>query len=258
MVSRKRYVAFLIVLQNIHNANSTGFQFGATFKITGKRAACKESPIQGQLGDNMIDRASSDTDFSATLGPGGFSWNVVRSESDELMFRHAANNGAKTFDGTKVDSLIFEPYLHDGFTDQARLANPGQPVSANWSCKDGSTGTIKFEYIIDASGRTGLISTKYMKNRRFNERLKNIANWTYWKGAKRFNMGENNENSPFFEALQGIYNSVSQRNHPCEFTKGLSQMAAAGCGLSLYTTRLCLLASSLVKTYFFRKRKRPF
>jgi flavin-dependent dehydrogenase len=121
------------------------------------------------------------------------------------MFRHAASSGAKTFDGTKVDSLDFEPYPQDGFVDQVRLANPGRPVSANWSRKDGSAGTVKFEYLIDASGRNGLLSTKYMKNRRVNERLKNIANWTYWKGAKRFNQGESNENSPFFEALQGKY-----------------------------------------------------
>lgn len=45
------------------------------------------------------------------------------------------------------------------------------------------------------------MSTKYLKNRRFNEGLKNIANWTYWKGAKRFNVGQPNENSPFFETL---------------------------------------------------------
>lgn len=114
----------------------------------------------------MTDGAFSVIDFSATLGAGGFPWNVVRSESDELMFRHAAKSGAKAFDGTKVDSVAFKQYPYRGFTDKARLANPGQPVSANWSRKDGSTGTITFDYIVDASGRNGLISTKYMKNRR--------------------------------------------------------------------------------------------
>ncbi|KAL9078950.1 MAG: hypothetical protein Q9157_002134 [Trypethelium eluteriae] len=106
-----------------------------------------------------------------------------------------------TFDGTKVDSLTFEPHQQDGFTTEYHLANPGRPVSATWSCKDGTTGTIKFEYLIDASGRNGIMSTKYLKNRKFNEGLKNIANWTYWKGAKRFNVGKDNENSPYFEAL---------------------------------------------------------
>jgi len=129
---------------------------------------------------------------------------VVRSESDEMIFRHAASSGAKTFDGTKVDSITFEDYPQDGFDADVHLSNPGRPVSANWSRKeDGTTGTIKFDYIIDASGRNGIISTKYLKNRRHNEGLKNIANWTYWKGAKRFNPGQKNENSPFFEALQG-------------------------------------------------------
>ncbi|PYH65801.1 NAD(P)/FAD-dependent oxidoreductase, partial [Aspergillus vadensis CBS 113365] len=141
------------------------------------------------------------TDFTKALGPGGHSWNVVRSESDDLLFRHAARSGAKTFDGTKVDVIHFEPYPHDGFDEPPHLANPGRPVSADWSCKDGTRGNIKFDYLIDASGRNGIVSTKYLKNRRFNEGLKNIANWTYWKGAKRFNVGQPNENSPFFETL---------------------------------------------------------
>lgn len=144
-----------------------------------------------------------DTDFAASLGKGGHSWNVVRSESDELLFKHAGKSGAKTFDQTKVDSLQFEPYPHDGFTSEDRLANPGRPVSAAWSRKDGTSGTIKFDYLIDGSGRNGIISTKYLKNRRFNEGLKNIAIWSYWKGAKRYKQGEENENSPFFEALNG-------------------------------------------------------
>jgi hypothetical protein len=143
------------------------------------------------------------TDFSASLGPGGYSWNVIRSESDDLIFRHAAESGAKTFDGTKVESFTFEPYPYGEYTSDAHLANPGRPVSATWSRKDGSTGSIKFEYLVDASGRNGLMSTKYLKNRQFNSGLKNIANWTYWKGARRFNPGGANENSPFFEALSG-------------------------------------------------------
>lgn len=130
---------------------------------------------------------------------------MVRSESDELIFRHAEKCGAHVFDGTKVNEVNFEPYDHDGFTAKARLANPGRPVSASWSRKDGTSGTINFDYMIDASGRAGVISTKYLKNRRLNEALKNIANWTYWKGAKRYALGEHNENSPFFEALKGMH-----------------------------------------------------
>lgn len=148
-----------------------------------------------------MQNLSSVTDFSVSLGQGGYSWNVIRSESDEMIFRYAEKCGAKVFDGTKVDEITFEPYDQEGFDRKIRLANPGRPVSAKWSRKDGTTGSIDFDYVVDASGRNGIISTKYLKNRRLNEALKNIANWTYWKGAKRFNPGEKNENSPFFEAL---------------------------------------------------------
>ena len=156
-------------------------KFGATFKINDKREAY--------------------TNFTASLGPGGHAWNVVRSEADDLIFRHAGKEGASIFDGTKVDDLEFVPYDDIEFTTAVKLANPGKPVAANWSRKDGSSGRIEFDYIVDASGRAGIISTKYLKNRKLNEGLKNIANWTYWKGAARYGEGSEKQNSPFFEAL---------------------------------------------------------
>jgi flavine halogenase len=146
-----------------------------------------------------------DTEFSATLGAGGYSWNVIRSESDELLFRHAAKSGAQVFDGTKVEALTFEPVPDsgDGWLPEDHLANPGRLVRAAWSRKNGEQWEISFDYVVDASGRNGLICTKYLKTRRFNAGLKNIANWAYWKGYRKFNAGEDREDSPFFEALQG-------------------------------------------------------
>lgn len=120
------------------------------------------------------------------------------------MFRHAGKCGAQIFDGVKVSSIEFVPYDNKDFPADPKLANPGRPVSAAWSRKDGSSGTIKFEYLVDASGRAGLVSTKYLKNRKFNEGLRNIANWSYWKGAGRYAVGTEKENQPFFEALTGI------------------------------------------------------
>ncbi|MCJ1251842.1 hypothetical protein MMC30_009080 [Trapelia coarctata] len=182
MLASIRYFLRFIDLESTFDKHGFQKKYGATFKITDKREAY--------------------TNFSASLGPGGHAWNVVRSESDELIFRHAEKCGARTFDGTKVNEITFEPYDHEGFTAESRLANSGRPVSATWSRKDGSSGTINFDYIIDASGRAGVISTKYLKNRTLNEGLKNIANWTYWKGAARYAVGKENENSPFFEALK--------------------------------------------------------
>ena len=84
------------------------------------------------------------------------------------------------------------------------MPNPGRPVSASWSRKDGSSGVIEFEYLVDASGRAGLVSTKYLKNRKNNQALKNIANWGYWKGAGKYGQGTSREGVPFFEALTGM------------------------------------------------------
>lgn len=149
----------------------------------------------------FADVICADTDFLAAAGPNGYSWNVIRSEADEILFKHAASCGAKTFDATKVDSIVFE-------SGTATKAHPGRPVSVTWTQKaeDGASksGTVAFEYLVDASGRNGLLSTRYLKNRKFNEGLKNIANWGYWKGGERYGKGTHKEGCPFFEALSGM------------------------------------------------------
>jgi len=121
---------------------------------------------------------------------------VVRSEADDLLFRHAAECGVKTFDETKVASIEFSATESDD-------RNPGRTKSATWTRKDGSSGTISLDYIVDASGRAGLISTKYLKNRHFNQGLKNIASWSYWKGGGVHGVGTHKEGAPYFEALKG-------------------------------------------------------
>lgn len=116
------------------------------------------------------------------------------------MFDHAEKSGARTYQGIKVDAVEFEPV--DNFPTNAQVANPGRAKSASWSRKtDGARGTIRFNYIIDGSGRNGVISTKYLKNRKFNQGLKNQAHWAYWKNAKVYAPGTAQEGAPFFEAL---------------------------------------------------------
>jgi len=120
-----------------------------------------------------------------------------------MMFRHAGKSGAKIFDGVKVNTLDFVPLNGKHATSGSRAEVPGRPVSATWSRKDGSSGLIKFEYLIDASGRAGLISTKYLKNRKYNQGLKNVANWGYWKGARQYGEGTSRQGVPLFRALTG-------------------------------------------------------
>ncbi|KAH8694999.1 hypothetical protein BGW36DRAFT_298705 [Talaromyces proteolyticus] len=144
-------------------------------------------------------RPEAYTDFIAAGGPQGHSWNVVRSEGDELLFKHAGESGAKIFDAVKVNSVEFAPGSA-GTIDGHEY--PGRPVSAGWSTKDGRSGTISFTYLIDASGRQGLLSTKYLKNRHYNQGLKNIANWAYWRGCGAYGVGTPRQGSPYFEALR--------------------------------------------------------
>ena len=135
---------------------------------------------------------------------------MVRSEADEFLFKYAGECGAKIFDATKVNSVEFAPLeSSQGGSTTSGFSNPGKPISATWTQKDGSSGVVSFEYIVDASGRNGVLCNKYLKNRKFNQNLKNVANWAYWKGGSQYGIGTHKEGSPYFEALQGKYFIVS-------------------------------------------------
>ncbi|KAG2036807.1 putative halogenase [Suillus americanus] len=127
------------------------------------------------------------TDF-ITLNPNNGSWNVIRSEFDDLLFRHASKCGATVFDNTRVAEIQFEGK---------------RPVSADWkNVSTGTRGRISFSYLVDASGRNGIMSTKYLKNRRYNKSLNNIACWGYWDGTGSYMPGTTRQNAIWVEALE--------------------------------------------------------
>jgi flavin-dependent dehydrogenase len=49
-------------------------------------------------------------------------------------------------------------------------------------------GEIAFDYLIDASGRTGVMA-KYLQNRKYHKIFQNVAIWGYWQGADRMATG---------------------------------------------------------------------
>ena len=120
---------------------------------------------------------------------------MVRSEFDHILLEHAASLGAKVHENTKVVSLEFD--------------EKNKPVSATYTYRPSPdaentvNGTIAFEYLVDATGRAGLMSTKYLKNRNFTDSLKNIAVWGYWVGAGSYGEGTTRAGAPWFEALTG-------------------------------------------------------
>ena len=71
----------------------------------------------------------------------------VRSEFDEILLRHAARNGVTVCEGVKVKEITFDDKT---------------PVSAQWEAKDGTAGTTSFDYVVDASGKQGIIVRFYL------------------------------------------------------------------------------------------------
>ncbi|KAL4071244.1 hypothetical protein V8B97DRAFT_2023829 [Scleroderma yunnanense] len=115
-----------------------------------------------------FDRSKRDgySDFVA-LGPTNAAWNVVRADFDKLLLDHARQSGVDVYEQIRVNSIQFS------HVDTARLE------AAVWTStsSSGETGIISFNFLVDATGRAGLMSTKYLHNRIHNEALKNIAIW---------------------------------------------------------------------------------
>ena len=159
------------------------------------------SPSHYLSGSELDQKHDIDTDFVA-LGHENAAWNVVRSELDNLLLEHAASCGAEVYENTKVISLEFD--------------ENDKPVSATYAYRSQSDtehtveGTITFRYLVDATGRAGLMSTKYLKNRNFMESLKNIAVWGYWAGVGTYGEGTARVGAPWFEALTGTNRSETQ------------------------------------------------
>ena len=83
----------------------------------------------------------------------------------------------------------------------------GRPVAVTWehSLDREICGTVSFEYLVDATGRDGFMAQKYIKHRKVNSSLRNVACWGYWKGAGVYGIGTSRENAAWFEALTGTF-----------------------------------------------------
>lgn len=124
--------------------------------------------------------------FGELSGNHTYSFQVIRSEFDQLMLEHAKSQGAKVFEGVEVTAISFEG---------------DRPCRATWVKKAGENGNgsakiqgeISFEYLVDGSGRTSLMANKYLRNRRYHRIFQNVAIWGYWKNAKRLGNGRDGD-----------------------------------------------------------------
>lgn len=110
-------------------------------------------------------------DWGRIVDPDARSWQVDRDVFDELLLRNAADQGAEVIEGATVKRLEF-----DG----------DRPVAADWVARQAPERPrrTRFDFLVDATGRAGLVSQQHLHNRRPHEMFQNIAIWGYWHGAR--------------------------------------------------------------------------
>jgi flavin-dependent dehydrogenase len=96
-------------------------------------------------------------------------WQVVRSEFDQMMLDNAREHGVIAHEGMRVFDVIFE---HD------------RAVGVTVRNHDGSFREVRARVVVDASGQNGLLQNR-LRLRVWDPTLNKGAIWTYWKGAYR-------------------------------------------------------------------------
>jgi flavin-dependent dehydrogenase len=95
-------------------------------------------------------------------------WQVVRSEFDQMMLENAREHGVDAHEGVRVLDVLFEGSRAVG----VKLQGPEGPSE------------VRARVVVDASGQSGLLQNRF-KLRTWDPVLNKGAIWTYWKGAYR-------------------------------------------------------------------------
>jgi flavin-dependent dehydrogenase len=96
-------------------------------------------------------------------------WQVVRSEFDQMLLENAREHGVHAHEGVRVMDVIFEAE---------------RAVGVKIKETDGSLRDVRAKVVVDASGQNGLISNR-LRLRVWDPILNKGAIWTYWEGAYR-------------------------------------------------------------------------
>jgi flavin-dependent dehydrogenase len=96
-------------------------------------------------------------------------WQVVRSEFDEMMLRNAAEQGVDVHEGVRVLDVLFEGDRAKGVRVQD---------------ESGAVREVMADVVVDASGQGSMIMSR-LGLRDWDPVLKKAAIWSYWKDAER-------------------------------------------------------------------------
>jgi flavin-dependent dehydrogenase len=96
-------------------------------------------------------------------------WQVVRSEFDQMMLENAREHGVRAHEGARVLEVLFES---------------GRACGVMVQTDDDRRWTVRARVVVDASGQSGILQHK-LGLRVWDPVLDKSAVWTYWKGAYR-------------------------------------------------------------------------
>jgi flavin-dependent dehydrogenase len=112
-------------------------------------------------------------------------WQVWRSQFDQILFDNAAKKGADCRDQTRVLDVLFDECKHVGGNQ------PGGNSAANRRARGvriqdhaGNSADVAARVVIDATGQQSLIATR-LGIRREDPHLRKSSVWTYYCGAHR-------------------------------------------------------------------------
>jgi flavin-dependent dehydrogenase len=103
-------------------------------------------------------------------------WQVVRSEFDQMMLDNAREHGVDAHDGVHVVEVLFE-------ADRAERGQGNRAVGVAIK-QDGQRREIRAKVVVDASGQAAMLMNR-MKLRLWDPVLNKGAIWTYWENAYR-------------------------------------------------------------------------
>ncbi len=96
-------------------------------------------------------------------------WQVVRSEFDQMMLQNAREHGVEAHEGVRVLDVLFEGE---------------RAVGVRIREEDGTEHEVRASVVVDASGQVGILQNR-MGLRVWDPLLNKGAIWTYWRGAYR-------------------------------------------------------------------------
>lgn len=145
--------------------------------LLGAREKMEQQGFQRKNGAYLMwGNESWPLNFGELSGNHVYAFQVVRSEFDSFLLEHAKSQGVNVFEGVEVRKILFDGERPRGATWSMKQANNGDTRLQ---------GEISFEFLIDASGRDGVMATHYLDNRHYHNVFQNIAVWGYWKNTKR-------------------------------------------------------------------------